>query len=196
MPLSVADTIRRPLGRVRSWNQAEIKENVQTGSLPAGETCETVDPGSVAAVRNCALTAGRWESGVPKYSYGASVVGKLGVFQLGVTAKRTGPRYVYDNNQPVFSGVIGPAAVEIHPDTAPAYWLVNLDARMGLGMIGLDRSWLQANAYNLFDQVYVGGFGGGLSQSTSSTAGGSYGRAPFVRIGAPRAFMASINMGF
>lgn len=189
-----------------SWNRSKIKDNIQTGSLPVGVTCDTVAPDTVDAVRNCALTAGKWESGAPKYTYGASVVGTLGIFQLGVTAKRTGPRYVFDTNAPVFSGDIGGAdQVEVYPAKAPAYWLVNLDARMALGMIGLDKSWLQLNVYNLFDEVYVGGFGGGLSQNTSTRTVPNtnpsvripiYSGAPFAQIGAPRTIMASVNLGF
>ena len=48
--------------------------------------------------RSCAFTAGKWESGAPKYMYGASAVGRLGPLELGITAKKTGPRYVYDTN--------------------------------------------------------------------------------------------------
>lgn len=187
-----------------SWNRSKIKENVQTGLLPTGVTCDTVDPASVDAVRSCALTAGKYEAGAPKYSYGASVLGQIGAFQLGVTAKRTGPRYVYDTNLPVLSGdIAGGQQVEIFPATAPAYWLVNLDARMSLRMIGLDRSWLQLNVYNLFDKTFVGGFGGGLSQRTSSRTDSvtgdrifTYGNPPFAQIGAPRTLMASMNIGF
>lgn len=72
-------------------------------------------------------------------------------------------------------------------------------------MIGLDKSWLQLNVYNLFDEVYVGGFGGGLSQNTSTRTVPNtdpsvripiYGGAPFAQIGAPRTIMASVNLGF
>jgi iron complex outermembrane receptor protein len=52
---------------------------------------------------------------------------------------------------------------------------------------------LQFNLYNAFDKVYVGGFGGALSQTFSGT---SYGSPPFVQIGAPRTFSASLNVEF
>ena len=67
---------------------------------------------------------------------------------------------------------------------APAYTLVNLDARMKLTMLkGLENSYFQLNVYNLFDEFYVGGFNGGLNQAFSGT---SYGNPNFVQIGAPR----------
>jgi iron complex outermembrane recepter protein len=84
---------------------------------------------------------------------------------------------------------------QIFPAQAPAYWLVNLDARVKLAGIasGLDKTYLQFNLYNAFDKFYVGGFGGGLSQTLSGT---SYGNAPNVQIGAPRTFSATLNFEF
>jgi iron complex outermembrane receptor protein len=125
--------------------------------------------------------------------YGFSGVGRAGLFELGLTAKRTGPRYVYDTNLPVFKGPIaGPT--QVFSATAPAYWLVNVDARMKLSMIkGLEKSYLQLNVYNLFDTLYVGGFGGGLNQSLS---GSNYGSAPFVQIGAPRTVVGTLHINF
>jgi iron complex outermembrane receptor protein len=91
----------------------------------------------------------------------------------------------------------GPIAnpTKVYDKTADAYWLVNLDARMNLGYFssGLSKSYLQLNVYNLFDTFYVGGFGGGLSQSLSGT---NYGSPPFVQVGAPRTISATLNVGF
>ena len=56
-----------------SWNMSKIKDNIQTGVLPAGTTCDTVDPTSVNGLRNCVFTAGKREAGSPKYSYGTSL---------------------------------------------------------------------------------------------------------------------------
>jgi iron complex outermembrane receptor protein len=175
-----------------SWNRSKIRDNVQLGKNIAD--CDTVaDPTTVTAIQNCAFTAGNYESGAPKYMYGFSGVGRAGLFELGLTAKRTGPRYVYDTNLPVFKGPIaGPT--QVFSATAPAYWLVNVDARMKLSMIkGLEKSYLQLNVYNLFDTLYVGGFGGGLNQSLS---GSNYGGAPFVQIGVPRTVMGTLHIQF
>ena len=177
-----------------SWNKSKIKDNIQVGPLSAGVTCDTVSPTSLAGLQNCAFTAGNRESGSPKYTYGVSAVGEIGPVQLGIEAKRTGPRFVFDNNFPVFRGpIVTPE--QIFPAQAPAYWLVNLDARVKLAGIasGLDKTYLQFNLYNAFDKFYVGGFGGGLSQTLSGT---SYGNAPNVQIGAPRTFSATLNFEF
>jgi iron complex outermembrane receptor protein len=147
-----------------------------------------------------APTAGKRESGAPKYTFGGTVRGNAGPFELGVTAKRTGPRFVYDTNEPVFAGNIRtPAGItQIFPAAAPAYWLVNLDARVSLADMGLERSHLQFNVYNLFNQFYVGGFGGGLNQSIANTGStlGTFGNPNFVQIGAPRTVSATLTVGF
>jgi iron complex outermembrane recepter protein len=179
-----------------SWTRSKIADNIQIGSLPAGVTCDTIDPTTVQAVQSCAFTKGNRESGAPKYSYGVSATGDLGPVRLGVEAKRTGERFVFDNNMPVFRGSIA-SPQQIFAATAPAYWLVNLDARVKLDWVSpapvFRRSYVQLNLYNAFDKLFVGGFGGALNQSLS---GANFGSPPFVQIGAPRTFMATLNLEF
>ena len=203
-----------------SWNMSKIKDNIQTGVLPAGSTCDTVDPTTVNGLRNCVFTAGKREAGSPKYSYGTSLVGSYGPLDLGVTAKRTGPRYIFDNNLPVFAGDIGittPTAgrvvrTELFDKTAEAYWLVNVDVRLNMDSLDqrLNGTYFQLNVYNLFDTLYAGGFSGGLGQSTSTrtcnttstpacpvtTTVPTYGSPPFVQMGAPRTVSLTLNVGF
>lgn len=183
-----------------SWNKSKIKDNIQIAALTGSLTCDTVTPGTPAAFRSCALTAGNRESGSPKYTFGLSAVGKLGPLDLGATAKRTGSRTIFDNGQAVYRGDVDLTGVggpeQIFGATAPAYWLVNLDARLNLEFIApaLAKTYLQANVYNVFDKFYVGGFGGGLSQSISASTG-VWGAPPFVQIGAPRTFSFTVNIG-
>ena len=175
-----------------SWMHSRIEDNIQIAALPAGvDSCD--DPG--ATVKSCAFTKGKFESGVPKYMFGASAVGHIGDLDLGITAKRTGPRYVFDTNQPTFIGPITAPTGIIFSSTAPAYWGVNLDARYNLRQLApsLKNTYLQLNVYNLFDTFYVGGFGGGLNQALS---GNNYGNPNFVQIGAPRAVVGSVNIQF
>lgn len=213
------DTVYRNLGRVNkwgidgsvayepireltlyafgSWMRSNIKENIQIAGTLGITDCDAVtDETTNAAIRSCAFTAGNYESGVPKYTFGGSAVGRVGIFELGTTIKRTGPRYVYDTNMPTFSGTPGAASVvEIFPAKAPAYTLVNLDARMKLTMLkGLEDSYFQLNVYNLFDTFYVGGFGGGLNQAFTSSGG--YGNPAFVQIGAPRTVSGTLSVAF
>jgi iron complex outermembrane recepter protein len=188
-----------------SWMRSEIKDNVQIGSFGGITDCDNIPDTATETdvLRSCALTGGNYESGGPKYTFGGSALGRLGVFELGATVKRTGPRYVFDTNEPTFTGDLSNAnPTEIFPAKTPAYTLVNLDARVKLTMLkGLEKSYFQLNVYNLFDQFYVGGFTGGLNQAFSTrTASGvtipTYGNPNFVQIGAPRTISGTLSIGF
>ena len=159
--------------------------------------------------KNCAFTAGNEEAGSPKYTYGFSALASLGDFDFGITAKRTGPRYIYDSNRPVFIGDVdclagipsagcdlpGNPVTQVFGAKAPAYWLVNLDARFNLRMLkGLEQSYFSLNVYNLFDELYVGGFTAGLNQGLNSS--GVYASAPFAQIGAPRTVSGTLSIQF
>jgi iron complex outermembrane receptor protein len=185
--------------------RSEIKDNVQIGSFGGITDCDNIPDTATETdvLRSCALTGGNYESGGPKYTFGGSALGRLGVFELGATVKRTGPRYVFDTNEPTFTGDLSNAnPTEIFPAKTPAYTLVNLDARVKLTMLkGLEKSYFQLNVYNLFDQFYVGGFTGGLNQAFSTrTASGvtipTYGNPNFVQIGAPRTISGTLSIGF
>jgi iron complex outermembrane recepter protein len=181
-----------------SWMKSEIKDNLQTGECTAAQ---------VGVIAGCTAvgapiftpTAGKREAGAPTYSYGASARGILGPVELGITAKRTGGRFLFDTNLPICAtqplaatpGLCGTAAVPgatIFPAKTNAYWLVNLDARLGLEWAGLgDKTFFQLNVYNLFDSLYVGSFTNSLSQGSSP---------PFAQIGAPRTISGTITVGF
>jgi iron complex outermembrane receptor protein len=125
---------------------------------------------------------------------------------------------------PVFRGDIGVTSTPIaagqnrviqevvYAAKAPAYTLVNLEGRLKLASLSqrLQRTYLQFNLYNAFDKFYVGGFGGGLAQSTSTrtcnttstpsctttTTVPTWGSPPFVQIGAPRTASVTLNLEF
>lgn len=165
-----------------SYMKSEIKDDVRSGSCIAAQV--GVVPGC-AAVGDPIFTptAGKREGGAPAYSYGASVRGTLGPVELGITGKRTGGRFVYDTNLPVVF-----AGTTVYPAKTNAYWLVNLDARVGLEFLGLnEQTFFQVNVYNLFDTLYVGSFTSSLSQGSS---------APNAQIGAPRTISGTLTVGF
>ncbi|HLL31198.1 MAG TPA: TonB-dependent receptor [Allosphingosinicella sp.] len=181
--------------------KSEIKDDLLLFNCNAGQVSGGYPGCTAAGVPIFAPTAGKRESGAPKYTYGGTVRGTLGPLELGITGKRTGPRFVYDTNEPVLAGNIRtPAGItQLFPAAAPAYWLVNLDARVSMAGMGLERTFVQFNVYNLFNQFYVGGFGGGLNQSVTNTPGatlGNFGNPNFVQIGAPRTISATLNVGF
>ena len=89
-----------------------------------------------------------------------------------------------------------------------------MEGRLRLASLSprLHGTYLQFNLYNAFDKFYLGGFGGGLAQSTStrtcnatslpapgcavSTVVPTYGSPPFVQIGAPRTASVTLNIEF
>jgi iron complex outermembrane recepter protein len=167
-------TIYRNLGKVTYWGidgSVSVRPIDAVGLYVFGSWKDTdikddVQTGGTAF----AATAGKQVSGTSHKSYGGTAEVNLGPISLGATAKYTGSRWVND----------------INTQKVPGYWLVNLNARVGLEWVGLnDKTFIQLNMYNATDEVYVGGFGGGLTSIT-----------PFVQIGAPRTFSATVNMQF
>ncbi|CAN5226117.1 TonB-dependent receptor [soil metagenome] len=159
-----------------SYLKSKIKDNVQLSGGGA------VDCNATPVPAGCALTAGKRESGSPTYTVGGRGEINVGPVLVGIQAKRTGPRYINDQNIPVKI-----AGVQVYGSKAPAYTLVDLDARLSLGFVGLnDKTYLQLNVSNLFDKLYVGGFDGTLSATQATNA----------LIGSPRTFIGSVIVGF
>lgn len=144
-----------------------------------------------------APTAGKRESGSPVYTLGGRVQGALGPVELGIQAKRTGQRFINDTNLPLFTTA---ASTQIYPAAAPAYTLVDLDARVSLDFIGLNnKTYFQFNVSNLFDKLYVGGFDGGNQTPTYNSTTGAitgYSNPIFVQIGSPRTVLGSFVIAF
>jgi iron complex outermembrane receptor protein len=159
-----------------SYLKSKIEDDVQTG-VSGGRPV-------------FAATEGKREGGAPTYMIGGRVQGNVGPFQLGAQAKRTGPRYLNDQNLPVIqsytlNGVT--TNYQVFGSKAPAYNVVDLDARLNLSFLGMnDTTYLQLNITNLFDKFYVAGF-----SSNTETA-----RIPNDYIGSPRTVSGSINMQF
>jgi iron complex outermembrane recepter protein len=185
-----------------SYLWSNIRDDVAAGLCTA--TVSASCPAGSVGTQLLAQTGGQRESGAPTYTFGGRVQGRLGPVELGVQFKRTGPRYVNDLNLPIrqcFVTATGAStgfvngvdcattatAIEVYGARAPAYNIVDLDVRVPLGWAGLsDETFFQLNITNVFDEVYVGGFGGNTLDNT----------VPFVQIGAPRAITGTLVVGF
>lgn len=175
-----------------SYIRSKIKDDID-----AGTTCSAahVAIGMLGCTKAGDIayfqTKGKRESGAPVYTFGGRVQGSLGPVELGVQVKRTGHRYVNDQNLPVIaidSTGATPKPYAVYGAKAPGYTLVDLDARVSLEPLGLnDKTYLQFNVSNLFDKLYVGGFDGGTTSQTSVI---------FANMGAPRTFIGSFVIGF
>lgn len=165
-----------------SYLKSEIKQNVQGG------TCGLDSGGAPTnAAFGCSLgnvgqpffyqTEGKRESGSPDFSLGGRAQVTFGDLEIGGQVKYTGQRFVNDEN----------VAIAGYGATVDGYTLVDLDVRYNLGDLGFGRSAaIQLNLTNLFDELYVGGFGGSLDRTQS----------PFVQIGPPRAGSVSLVIGY
>ncbi|MEO6359450.1 MAG: TonB-dependent receptor, partial [Sphingomicrobium sp.] len=92
----------------------------------------------------------------------------------GIQAKRVGRRFATDVNDVVVKG----------------YTMVDLDARVRLGMIPGNKTYFQLNVSNLLNERYFGNL------STSINAYGTGSSAPRFTPVATRAIQGTLNFGF
>jgi iron complex outermembrane receptor protein len=186
-----------------SYLKSKIKDNVQAGSA-ATVTCSGADLTSATAsqLANCFFTDGKRESFQPVYTAGGRVQADFDLFQLGLEGKRTGRRYVNDQNVPTTlcvgtvsaSGLVctgtGATRYQVYGAFIKGYTLVNLDARVSLKPIfHTDRSFFQFNVTNLFDKFWTGG-------STTKSQINPSATPAFFQEGAPRGISGTLVLGF
>jgi len=191
-----------------SYLKSKIKDNVAAGG-GSSYNCSSATMSNNTDLVNCYFTKGKRESYQPVYTAGGRIEGNFSILQVGLEAKRTGRRYVNDQNVPValcttiVNGL--PTATNLNPASGncpttaarnqvfgafeKGYTLVNLDVRIALGsLVHNDRTYLQFNVYNLFDKFYAGG--------SSTTAQLQPTAITNVQIGAPRAVSGTLVVGF
>lgn len=181
-----------------SYLKSEIVNNVQIGRVTAAG-----GPLGPIGTQIFAPTAGKRESNVPTYTLGGGATWDVNEFiSLGVDAKRTGPRYLYDTNEPVRQMIAG-APVVVYGNKAPAYTLVNLNARVGLEWAGLNKStFFQINVLNAFNEYWVAGINSGnpaFNQGPTYSGAGvitGYANPLNAQIGYPRTVMGTLTVGF
>jgi iron complex outermembrane receptor protein len=183
-------TIYRNLGTVHKYGiDANVAYRVipevtvmAFGSYLKSKILNDVQTGVSGGQPTYALTAGKRESGAPVYTAGGRIEGNFGPLEVGAQAKRTGRRYVNDQNLPIVV-----SGSQVYGAFAKGYTVVDLDARLAIGKwVHNDRTYIQLNVTNVFDKLYVAGFTGGLL-----TTG-----IPFAYIGAPRAVSGTLVVGF
>jgi iron complex outermembrane receptor protein len=153
-----------------SYIRAELQDNVQIGTLPAGVTSCGSSTTPAAGPTICAPTAGKMVAETPKWTFGGRAQTTLGPVDLGIQAKWVGDRFATDTNDVRVEG----------------YETVDLDARLNLAQWGLDKTYFQFNVINLFDKRYFGNI------STQINAAGN----PNFAVGAPRTIMGTLHVGF
>ncbi|AJP74093.1 TonB-dependent receptor [Sphingomonas hengshuiensis] len=197
-----------------SYLHSEIQNDVEIGRTTVAGPLGPV--GSIIY----APTAGKREANAPEYTFGGGATVDLDYFSVGFNAKRTGPRYLYDTNEPVRAIIAtgtGASTVynqyTVYGNKTPAYTQINIDARVPLGWAGLnDQTYFQLNVLNVWNTLWVGSVNSGngsLNQGPTycgSSNGNcrvgqgvdivSYGSALNSQIGYPRTFMGTLVVGF
>jgi len=166
-----------------SYNDSEIKNDLENGTCSAAQATAKLFGCTAAGQPAFLQVGGQSESGSPKFMVGARGQLTFGDLELGAQVKHTGRRFVNDENRPIVSS----AGVQLFPAQVDSYTLVDLDVRYRIAEFptGGDVA-VQLNITNLFDELYVGGFGGSLDRTSS----------PFVQIGPPRAASLSLVIGY
>ncbi|WP_062788018.1 TonB-dependent receptor [Novosphingobium capsulatum] len=175
-----------------SYLHSKIRDNVDAGTCSAANVTLGMYGCTAAGTQAFYQTAGKRESGAPVYTFGGRVDGTVGPLSLGVQAKRTGPRYVNDQNLPFYVNSGG--KLEIFPAKTRPYTVVDLDAKLALSKVAEmfnERTFLQLNVTNVFDVNYVGGFDGTLlSQATNGNP------ITYAQLSPPRTLIATLSFGF
>lgn len=140
------------------------------GSYLDSEVQDNVPNTIVNGVQTFFPTAGKFVVETPKYSGGGRVQVDLGPFSAGMQGKYVGKRFATDVNDVV----------------TDSYTTFDFDARISLAPVGLEDSFFQLNAYNLFGEKYIGNIG------TSINVAGN----PNFGVGAPRAITGTLRFGF
>jgi iron complex outermembrane recepter protein len=135
-------------------------------------------------------TAGKRVTETPVWQAGYRAQVEYGPVSLGLQVKYVGSRF----------------ATDLNDIKSAHYTLADLDARVDLDQMGLGKSWVQFNVYNLFDKFWLGNLSttiagtnnNGLVLVPGLAAGASIpgGANPSFAVGAPRTISVTLHVGF
>lgn len=109
----------------------------------------------------------------PEWQYGYSASVNFGPVSVGGQFKHVGSRW----------------ATDVNDLKVPAYDLFDLDARVSLKDIGLEKTFFEVKVYNLFDKRYLGSINSATVNNVANTATTYF-------VGSPRTFQATVRVGF
>jgi iron complex outermembrane receptor protein len=182
-------SLDRNVGKVESWgfdaNIAVKPIDALTlyafGSYINAEFQEDVEIGRTGTAPNQTIvfapTKGKMVAETPEWQLGGRAQVELGPVELGVLGKWVDDRFATDVNDVVVKD----------------YFTVDLDARVSLAGMGLEKTYFQLNVINLFDKFY---FGNISTQINAGTIGGVGGANPNFTVGAPRTVLGTLNVAF
>lgn len=157
------------------------------GAYIETELEEDVPAAVVNGVQTFLNTSGAEFVETPKYQFGGRAQVDLGPASLAAQFKYVGKRFATDDNGR--AGIPAAIAATGFVDSRGRisdYTTVDLDARISLAPIGLQRSYLSLNVINVFDEFYFGNI------NTQNTFAGG----PRFSVGSPRTFQGTLRFGF
>jgi len=171
-----------------SYTSAHLKDDVIIGGIrynsaspPPASTlspfeyyCSPIPTTGTATVNVCGRTSGKFVVETPKWQYGGRVELHIKPVTLGLQAKHVGRRFATDVNDVVVKN----------------YTTFDADARMELPWVPGNKTYLQLNVINLFNEHYFGNL------STSINAYGFGNRAPRFTPVSTRAVTGTLTVGF
>jgi iron complex outermembrane receptor protein len=162
-----------------SYINAEFAEDVLLGraNVPAGS------PAGTLGTQIFAPTKGKMVAETPEWQYGGRAQLEAGPFEIGIQGKYVDDRFATDVNDVIVRG----------------YALWDADVRFSFEPWGLERTYLQVNVINIFDERYIGSIGTQLNAGQICPAGstcGSNTNNPSFTPGSRRTFLATLNVGF
>ena len=164
-----------------SYIDAKLKDNIRLGTTVAGTNGATASGLAIVA-----LTAGKKLVETPTWQYGYRASIDVDPFSIGLNYKHVSSRF----------------ATDVNDVKLPGYDTFNADVRFSLKRWGLDKTFIQVNAINLFNTQYLGSISsqivtfanpnGQVTNVTTAAAGNN----PTFAVAAPRAISATLQVGF
>jgi iron complex outermembrane recepter protein len=161
-----------------SYNHSKLQEDIVIG-----RTTGPTGPNAPAPAFILAPTKGKFVTETPKWTVGGRAQVSFGPLSIGGQVKYVGSRF----------------ATDVNDVKVPSYTLVDLDARFSLKEFGLDKTYIQLNASNLFNQFYFGNISTQINHGNICVTGYTClpnGANPNFSLGSPRTFMGTLHVGF
>ncbi|USU09121.1 TonB-dependent receptor [Sphingomonadaceae bacterium OTU29MARTA1] len=149
-----------------NYIESELKQNIQVGGTTAAPIF--------------ALTAGKEVVETPKWQVGGRAQLTFGPLDIGLQGKWVDKRYATDTNDVV----------------VPSYTLFDLDTRLSLQPLGLEKTYLQLNVKNLFNEFYYGSISSQINAFAASCTATCSTSLPNFAVGYPRTFIGSVHFQF
>ena len=152
-----------------SYTDTELQENVVLGR-------------NAALVATILPTAGKELVETPKHQWGVRADYSVELFSAGLELKHVGDRF----------------STDVNDEISPKYNVVNLNMRYKLNKLGLEGSYIQLNASNLFNEKYLGNISSQTNANAITASNGTVIAAgfPTYSVGAPATFQGTLRLAF